>query len=153
MKGIATFWVQVFFGLMVIIFSVVLYYFGIGRMLSIQVTVQGSELDRRAIDFAQVLLSEESLVYSDGGVLYRGIFDESKLTGNIDSLDKKIGYPDESVTATIEDLENGKKWVESFGTSAGAISSGVSPKRSFPVAIRYSSKEIHTGMLSVILVD
>lgn len=153
MKGVAaTWWVQVFFGLMIIIFSVLLYYFGVGRLLSIQVTVQSSELDRRAVDFAQVLLSEDSLVYLDGDIVYRGIFDASKLDNNLESLDERIGYPDDLVIISVEDLENGETWEKNIGLLSQS-SLGSSPKRSFPVAIRYSPNEVHTGMLSVTLVD
>jgi len=130
-------------GLTTIGFILILFFFTTGRYVEIKNVLKENTEQRLLINLAQVILSSDEFVYSDGIKYYRAIFDEEKLSSlDQNDLFTTIKYPGYKYSLEVKDLENNKIW--HFGDPI--IESMV-----FPVAIRYSDDEIHIGKLFISL--
>jgi len=83
MKGQATAVSQVLAGLFVIGVVALLIFAFLTKYLEIHVIVRSAEVERHAINSANVLLSSKALVVQDGGKIYRAILDEEKLNEHV----------------------------------------------------------------------
>lgn len=139
MKAIATLFVQVFLGLVLIGLLIYLYFAGVGNILGVQVAIKASEVDRHAINMGQALLAQESITYFDGSKYYRGIFDEKKLDEQMKAtnpyffqpteLVKNVSLPRSFATIIVQDLDSPKQWK----TFSGYFVFGIIPTELSPV--------------------
>lgn len=112
--------------------------------LDMKIFVKVSEDEREKITLAQVLLSSDMLTYSDENKVHRGVFDKTKLDNlKQEELFKEIGYPDKEYFVKIEERETGNVW--KYGKQPLIYRE----KRNYPVAIRYSQSDVHTGLMYV----
>lgn len=88
-RGQASLVSQLLVAFVAIALVIFLYFMFYGRYLDVQVIVQSNEVERRAINAAQVLMSSKDLVWYDSGAerFYRGVFDEAKLDAQMVSAD------------------------------------------------------------------
>lgn len=133
-------------GLLAVSFVVFILYLWYGKYFDVQTIVKENEFERKEITLAQILLSSDKLAYVDENkVIHRAVLDKTKLD-NIEkdskSLFSEIGYPDSEYYVEIRDLVNDKEW--KIGKEGLVL-------RDFPVAIRYSFDEVHTGMMYITL--
>jgi hypothetical protein len=119
---------------------IVLFYFLLyGRYFDIHVLVESAEVQRHAINAAQLLLSSDKLVYEETTAVsgaepqkryLRGTFDRAKLDGLMfaSSDDNKdydascaalgVGYPDSAMELVVSDVDAGNSWVLSCGQAS-----------------------------------
>lgn len=123
---------------------VFIYFMFYGRYLDVQVIVQSNEVERRAINAAQVLMSSKDLVWSDsaGGATryYRAVFNESKLDEQMVSaanyaadplqplskgvLKNYLTFPGTVTDITVRSADTDDAWFTSFAdfSNAGSTS-------------------------------
>jgi len=138
-KGIAT-WITQTMTAFVAIGVVVLFYFLLyGRYFDIHVIVESAEVQRHAINAAQLLLSSDKLAYEETTAAVgaapqkrylRGTFDRAKLDKIMfasadDNKDYTvscaalgIGYPDSVMELVVSDVDAGGSWVLSCGQAS-----------------------------------
>jgi hypothetical protein len=138
-KGIATWIAQVMTAFVAIGVIVLFYFLLYGRYFDVHVLVESSEVQRHAINAAQLLLSSDKLVYEDATTAadgssqeryLRGVFDRAKLDGlffataaeqkdyeaSCEALD--VGYPDSAMELVVSDVQSSKNWVLSCGRAS-----------------------------------
>jgi len=113
---------------------VFMYFMFYGRYLDVQVIVQGNEVERRAMNAAQVLMSSKDLVWSDSASgaerFYRAVFKESKLdeqmvsaasyaANPLQSLSKGVlkdylTFPGTVTSVTVRSADTNDAWFTSF---------------------------------------
>lgn len=121
---------------------VFLYFLFYGRYLDVQIIVESNEVQRRAINVAQVLMSSKDIVWSEsvGGTerFYRGVFDEAKLDSQmvpsagynhdqlLDSgaLKKYVVYPGMVTAITIRSKDMSDAWFAMFTDYSNPDSAG-----------------------------
>ncbi|MBI2547563.1 MAG: hypothetical protein HYW23_03905 [Candidatus Aenigmarchaeota archaeon] len=152
-------------GVVVLTFSLIIP----SQATKIMPEVEQEELEGRAINLANIIMSHPSLVYSDGVTYYRGDFDANKLDSN-PSID--LFYPGSFSKVTIKDSVTGKEWsfklIDKKSDSATAFSncfertqdiSQCNPNmfstimsKGFPINIMYSDKA-DRGIITVVVVE
>ncbi len=145
-KGIALTLSEYLAGLLAVSFAVFILFLWYGKYFDIETTVTQTEFERKEINLAQVLLTTDKLTYvDDNKVVHRAVFDKSKLDSieqNPKPLFDEIGYPDSEYYLKIRDLVSNKEW--NMGKENDVL-------RSFPVSIRYSFDDVHSGVMYVAL--
>jgi len=138
-KGIASWIAQVMTAFVAIGVIVLFYFLLYGRYFELHTMIEGSEVQRHAINAAQLLLSSDKLACEevtvgpggDGQKRYlRGVLDIAKLDGlffaaedeqkdyeeSCERLD--IGYPDSVMELVVSDAETNRNWVLSCGRAS-----------------------------------
>ncbi|MEM2506775.1 MAG: hypothetical protein QXF61_07035 [Nitrososphaeria archaeon] len=125
-KGLALTVNAILEGLFFIAVIALLYWFFISRILEIHITTISSDVERRSINLANVLISHEKLCYEENGKIHRGLIDSKKLDylasakGGSKSLNSSdfisqalknykdigVGYPNTISLVVISDLED-----------------------------------------------
>lgn len=147
------------------------------QALKVTPEVEANEFENKAIIFANSLLSDSKLVYSDEIANYRGIFAVEKLDSLHDKKTKlSLFYPETDIRVVVKDLDEGKSWafhvedsesekIKDFLACIGEedilepLQSCVPNRYShilesgFPVAIRYSDGVVHPGIMKVTVVE
>lgn len=133
-KGQASMISQLLVAFVAIALVIFLYFMFYGRYLDVQVIVQSNEVERRAINAAQVLMSSKDLVWSDsaGGAerFYRGVFEEAKLDAQMVSADSYaadrlqplskgalkdyLTFPGTVTSVTVRSADTSDAWFTSF---------------------------------------
>ncbi|MFH7880910.1 MAG: hypothetical protein QXI09_02795 [Candidatus Aenigmatarchaeota archaeon] len=131
MKGVVLTTKSVFIAIFIIVIIVFVYYFFISRYLEMHVTIKEFALERKTINYALTLLSNENIVLGKGNIIWRGIVDAEKLdkiflnTTEISYIERLgkvlatpidigITYPNSFIVIRIIDLESCKN-NECFG--------------------------------------
>jgi hypothetical protein len=113
MKGLELTFSAVLVGLFVIGIYALLNFMFIGKIADIHTIVVESESEVHVINLGENLLSS-NLTYSDGNLIYRAMFDRSKLYAYLGNglipKNLDIWYPDAIAIVGIRDLETGEKW-------------------------------------------
>jgi len=147
MKGQMKILADMFMALLTIALFIALYFTFEGVYLDFRVKIVGAEYERSLINIAQVLLSSDKLVYSNGFQIYRGILDETKLASlqkDSSKLFEEISQKNYMYSINIENLDSKNSW--SIGEKFDA-----NIKKSFPVAIKHGN-EIQIGKMTLNLV-
>lgn len=142
-KGQATSLAEMFTNLTAIGLIILLIFIVFGGALNINEIINENQLERHTIALAQVLLTSDYFVYSDGEIITRAVFDKDKLDNiqkDPQELFSEINYPNHEYFIMINDLDVTKQWL---------MGKEFSPAKGFPVAIRYSDDDVHVGMLIV----
>jgi len=158
-KGLQLAWPTFFGAMLALVVMLILFYLAAGRFFDINTEVVEATIDRHAFTLANVLLSSDSLAYSDGITLMRGTLDKEKLDSvqiNPNSLFGKIGYPASTSDVTVTDLETNNKWFFSGDGPASSVPVDLKKKTyqvTFPIVIRYPDSDIHAGTLTLKLTE
>lgn len=91
------------------------YFLFFGKYLDLNIIVESNEVERHAIDSAQLLMSSKRLIYSESVLgddrYHRGIFEKTKLDlVPIEYLEDIVGYPNSASSIEIKNLETGESW-------------------------------------------
>jgi hypothetical protein len=108
-KGLATLFAQIFFGLVTVFLSVLLYIFLTGAFVDLSTAVKENTADRNTINMAQILMSSDRLAYNDGYQIHKGVFDVEKVRTEIipnPTLSDEISFPNSIVAIGIKDLQD-----------------------------------------------
>ncbi|MFH7880532.1 MAG: hypothetical protein QXI09_00795 [Candidatus Aenigmatarchaeota archaeon] len=122
MKGVVLTTQNVFIAIFIIVIIVFVYYFFMSRYLEMHVTIKEFSLERKTINYALNLISNENIVLGKGNVIWRGILDAEKLdkiflnTTEITHIDRLVKilitpidigvtYPNSLIIIRIIDLE------------------------------------------------
>ncbi|MFH1623449.1 MAG: hypothetical protein ABIA12_02985 [Candidatus Aenigmatarchaeota archaeon] len=145
-KGIASWIAQVMTAFVAIGVIVLFYFLLYGRYFELHAMVESSEVQRHAINAAQLLLSSDKLVYEEvtvaaGGTAHkrylRGVFDRTKLDGLFfaAAADQKyyeasceklnVGYPDSAMELVVSDVQANRNWVLSCGRASALHASEI----------------------------
>ena len=138
-KGIATWIAQVMTAFVAIGVIVLFYFLLYGRYFDVHVMVESAEVQRHAINAAQLLLSSDKLAYEEAtaaadGIVQkrylRGIFDRTKLDGLMFSEEAEqkdyeasceklnISYPDSAMEIIVSDAATDRSWVLPCGLAS-----------------------------------
>jgi hypothetical protein len=131
--------ITAFFAIAIVIF---MYFMFQGRYLDVQVIVEGNEVERRAINAAQVLMSSKDVVWQEGtGAeirFYRGVFDKAKLDEQMVSksqydndklldrgrLKEYLTYPGTVTEITIRSGDTEDAWFTAFADYGNTEANG-----------------------------
>ena len=122
-KGIANIPSQILILLIAAGLVAAVYFLWIENYIDVKVIVSEFQVERRAINLAQAMLSHEKLAYNDGERFYRAMFDKEKLDRimvkgavnptvflSANSELSNLAYPDSVAYIVVQNLETGEVW-------------------------------------------